>query len=264
MNRNQKNIIFWGVLPLYLIMTSMIRVAQKIRIYPTTEQQQQLARAIGYCRFWWNHALNICNQTYKETGKGISRRGLNALLPKLKKEYDWLKSDAYSQSLQQTTLNLSHAFINFNFFKKHARYPNFKSKHGKQLVAFPQHTSIQDENLKLPKIGLVRAVFPRRYAGKIKTVTISKNSDGRYFASIIYEVEACFISASKDKIIGLELGIKNLVIAHDGIKTSKYNNPQHFKKHEKNLKPKQQKLARKKLGSKTRAKAKRLVAKIHA
>ncbi|RMF28052.1 MAG: transposase, partial [Cyanobacteria bacterium J083] len=68
----------------------MIRVAQKIRIYPTTEQQQQLARAMGWCRFWWNHALNICNQTYKETGKGISRRGLNALLPRLKKEYDWL------------------------------------------------------------------------------------------------------------------------------------------------------------------------------
>ncbi|RMF28044.1 MAG: transposase, partial [Cyanobacteria bacterium J083] len=57
---------------------------------PTTEQQQQLARAMGWCRFWWNHALNICNQTYKETGKGISRRGLNALLPRLKKEYDWL------------------------------------------------------------------------------------------------------------------------------------------------------------------------------
>ncbi len=122
-------------------MVNMIRVAQKIRLYPSTEQQQQLAKAMGCCRFWWNHALNICNQTYIETGKGISRSGLNALLPKLKKEYEWLKTDVYSQSLQQTTLNLSRAFI--NFFEKRARYPRFKSKHGKQSVGFPQHTSIQ-------------------------------------------------------------------------------------------------------------------------
>ena len=257
----------WGrtaleILSLYDMMVNMIRVAQKIRLYPDSSQQQQLAKAMGCARFWWNYALNICNQTYKETGKGISRSGLNALLPKLKQEYEWLKTDVYSQSLQQTTLNLSRAFI--NFFEKRARYPRFKSKHRKQSVGFPQHTSIQGDYLKLPKIGLVKAVFDRRYAGKVKTVTLSKDSSDRYFASILYEVEACFISGGGDKIIGLDLGIKDLIIAHDGTKTSKYNNPRHFKKHEKNLKHKQQKLARKQKGSKTRAKAKKLVAKIHA
>ncbi len=243
-------------------MVNVIKVAQKIRLYPDSEQQQQLAKAMGCSRFWWNYALNICNQTYKETGKGISRSGLNALLPKLKKEYEWLKTDVYSQSLQQTTLNLSRAFI--NFFEKRARYPRFKSKHRKQSVGFPQHTSIQSDYLKLPKIGLVKAVFDRRYAGKIKTVTISKDSSDKYFASILYEVEACFVASSGDKIIGLDLGIKDLIIAHDGGKTSKYNNPRHFKKHDKNLARKQQKLARKQKGSNTRAKAKKLVAKIHA
>ncbi|MDY6784372.1 MAG: transposase, partial [Cyanobacteriota bacterium] len=133
----------------------MIRVAQKIRLYPTPQKQQQLARAMGCCRFWWNHALNICNQTYKQTGKGISRSGLNALLPELKKEHQWLKTDVYSQSLQQTTLNLSRTFI--NFFEKRARSPRFKSKHRKQSVGFPQHTSIEDDSLKLPKIGLIKA-----------------------------------------------------------------------------------------------------------
>ena len=260
---NRANILTsWRGLSLYSIVVNMIRVAQKIRLYPDLEQQQQLAKAMGCSRFWWNSALNICNQTYKETGKSISRSGLNALLPKLKKEHEWLSSDVYSQSLQQTTLNLSRAFI--NFFEKRARYPRFKSKHRKQSVGFPQHTSIQDNYLKLPKIGLVKAVFDRRYVGKIKTVTISKDSSDRYFASILYEVEACFISGGGDKIIGLDLGIKDLIIAHDGSKTSKYNNPKHFKKHEKNLKRKQQKLARKQKGSKTRVKANKLVAKIHA
>ena len=240
----------------------MIRVAQKIRLYPTTEQQQQLAKAMGCCRFWWNHALNICNQTYIETGKGISRSGLNALLPKLKKEYDWLKSDVYSQSLQQTTLNLSRAFI--NFFEKRARYPRFKSKHRKQSVGFPQHTSIHDDCLKLPKIGKVRAVFDRRYVGKIKTVTVTKDSTDKYFASIIYEVEACFLSGNGNKILSIDLGIKDFAIVHDGTKTSKYANPRHIKKHEKNKKRKQKKLSRKQLGSKSRQKAKKLVARVHA
>ena len=237
-------------------------MAQKIRLYPTTEQQQQLAKAMGCCRFWWNHALNICNQTYKETGKGISRSGLNALLPKLKKEYDWLKNDVYSQSLQQTTLNLSRAFI--NFFEKRARYPRFKSKHRKQSVGFPQHTSIHDDCLKLPKIGKVRAVFDRRYVGKIKTVTVTKDSTDKYFASIIYEVKACFLSGNGNKILSIDLGIKDFAIVHDGTKTSKYANPRHIKKHEKNKKRKQKKLSRKQLGSKSRQKAKKLVARVHA
>jgi putative transposase len=240
----------------------MLRQAQKVRIYPTDEQKQQLAGAMGCSRWWWNYALNKSIETYKETGKGLSRAGLNALLPNLKKEHEWLQTEVYSQSLQQTSLNLSRAFI--NFFEKRARFPRYKSKHGKQSVGFPQSVKIIGDLIKLPKIGLVKAVFDRRYVGTIKTVTITKDSSDRYFASILYELEACFISGSGDKIIGLDLGIKDFCIAHDGTKTSKYTNPRHFKKHEKNLARKQQKLSRKQKSSKTRHKAKKLVAKVHA
>jgi putative transposase len=240
----------------------MIRQAQKVRIYPTDEQKQQLAGAMGCSRWWWNFALNKSIETYKQTGKGLSRAGLNALLPNLKKEHEWLKTEVYSQSLQQTSLNLSRAFI--NFFEKRARFPRYKSKHGKQAVGFPQSVKIIDDWIKLPKIGLVKAVFDRRYVGTIKTVTITKDSSDRYFASVLYELEACFLTGNGDKIIGLDLGIKDFCIANDGTKTSKYANPRHFKKHEKNLARKQQKLARKQKGSNSRAKARKLVAKVHA
>jgi putative transposase len=240
----------------------MIRQAQKVRIYPTDEQKQQLAGAMGCSRWWWNFALNKSIETYKETGKGLSRAGLNALLPNLKKEYEWLKTEVYSQSLQQTSLNLSRAFI--NFFEKRARFPRYKSKHGKQSVGFPQSVTVNGDWIKLPKIGLVKAVFDRRYFGTIKTVTVTKDSSDKYFASVLYELEACYISGNGDKIIGLDLGILDFAIAHDGAKTSKYANPRHFKKHEKNLARKQQKLARKQKGSQARQKAKKLVAKVHA
>ncbi|MGL5795201.1 MAG: RNA-guided endonuclease InsQ/TnpB family protein, partial [Waterburya sp.] len=221
------------------MMIGMIRQAQKVRIYPTDEQKQQLAGAMGCCRWWWNFALNKSIETYKETGKSLSRAGLNALLPSLKEENEWLKTEVYSQSLQQTSLNLSRAFI--NFFEKRARFPKYKFKHGKQSVGFPQSVTTEGDSIKLPKIGLVKAVFDRRYEGTIKTVTITKDSSDRYFASLLYELEACFISGNGDRIIGLDLGIKDFCIAHDGTKTSKYANPRHFKKHEKNLARKQQK-----------------------
>ncbi len=84
---------------------------------------------MGCCRWWWNHALNTSIETYKQTGKSLSRISLNALLPNLKKKHEWLKTEVYSQSLQQTSLNLSRAFL--NFFEGRALFPKFKSKHGK-------------------------------------------------------------------------------------------------------------------------------------
>ena len=255
------NVLFQG-LPLYSILVSMIRQAQKVRIYPNNQQKQQLAGAMGCCRWWYNYSLNKSIETYKETGKSLSRNGLNALLPNLKKEHEWLKTEVYSQSLQQVSLNLSRAFI--SFFEKRAKFPRFKSKHGKQSVGFPQSVKIEGDKIRLPKIGWVKAVFDRRYAGEIKTVTVTKDRTGKYFASIIYEIEACFISGSGDKILGIDLGIKDFAIVNDGKKTSKYANPRHIKKQEKNLARKQKKLARKKLNSQSRQKAKKLVAKVHA
>ena len=243
-------------------MLDMIRQAQKVRIYPDDEQKQQLAGAMGCCRWWYNYALNKSIETYKETGKSLSRNGLNALLPNLKEEYEWLKTEVYSQSLQQTSLNLSRAFI--NFFEKRAKFPRFKSKHGKQSVGFPQSVKIEGDKIRLPKIGWVKAVFERHYIGTIKTVTVAKDRTDKYFASIIYEVEACFVSGLGDKILGIDLGIKDFAIVNDGKKTSKYANPRQIKKHEKNLARKQKKLARKKLDSKSRQKAKNKVAKVHA
>jgi putative transposase len=88
--------------------------AIKVRLYPTTEQQEILAQHFGCARWWWNHALNLCIETYKATGKGLSQSALNAFLPRLKKreETQWL-SECYSQVLQATTLNLVTAYRNF-------------------------------------------------------------------------------------------------------------------------------------------------------
>jgi putative transposase len=235
----------------------------QVRLYPSVEQQIQLAQAFGCARWWWNYALNKSIETYKETGKGLSRAALNAFLPVLKKSAEtiWL-GDCYSQILQAATLNLTTAYK--NFFAKRAGFPKFKSKHGKQSIQYPQNVNIVDGNLKLPgNIGIVKTKIHRVIEGKIKTVTVSKTPSGKYLASILTETEGENPVVSEGKIYGIDLGLKHFAVVTDGEKVSKYDNPKHLAKHEFNLKRKQKKLARKQKGSKSRNRYRKVVAKVY-
>ncbi|BDI14575.1 transposase [Nostoc cf. commune SO-36] len=241
----------------------MLHKVVQVRLYPSLEQQIQLAQAFGCARWWWNYALNKSIETYKETGKGLSRAALNAFLPTLKKaeETVWL-ADCYSQVLQATTLNLTTAYK--NFFEKRAGFPKFKSKHGKQSIQYPQNVKIGDGSVKLPgNIGIIKAKIHRQIEGEIKTVTVSKTPSGKYLASILTELEGENPTVSEGKIYGIDLGLKHFAVVNDGEKISKYENPKHLAKHEKNLKRKQKKLARKQKGSKSRNRYRKVVAKVY-
>lgn len=242
----------------------MIHQAVKVRLYPTDSQKITLSQHFGSARWWWNYALNKCIETYKETGKGLTRSAMNSMLPRLKKEEEteWLK-ECYSQVLQSVSLNLSRAYL--NFFAGRAKYPRFKSKFKKQSIQYPQQVKQTESSLKFPgKLGVVKAKIHRPIDGEIKTATVSLTTSGKYYASVLLEIEGDIpTDRSQEKIIGVDLGIKDFAITHDGNKTSKYDNPRHLSKHQKNLKRKQQKLAKKQLGSNTRNKAKKLAAKVY-
>ncbi len=242
----------------------MLHTAVKVRLYPTPEQEVCLAQHFGCSRWWWNFALNKSIETYRETGKGLGRSALNALLPKLKKdkETEWL-GECYSQVLQAVTLNLTTAYK--NFFDGRARFPRFKSKHGRQSIQYPQNVKVMGSYLKLPgKVGAVKAKIHRFIEGTIKTVSVSKDPSGKYYASILTEVEGENPAPSTEgRVIGVDLGLKHFAVTSDGNKVSKYDNPKHFAKHEKNLKRKQQKLARKQKGSNSKHKYRKVVARVY-
>ena len=235
----------------------MLKVV-KARLYPTNQQKESLAKAFGSCRWLWNRFLALTNETYKQTGKGLSRYDLQKQLPSLKKEYEWLKQ-TYSQCLQVVGLNLSRSFI--NFFEKRAAFPRFKSKHGKQSLSYPQNVKIKGDMLVFPKLGEIYAKIHRPIAGSIKTVTISKDRAQQYLASILFEdgIEPPKPS-SEGKAIGLDMGIKDFCVTSDG---SKFDNPRWLEKHERNLKNKQKALSRKQKGSNNRDQARIKVAKVH-
>jgi len=235
----------------------------QVRLYPTKEQQVLLAQTFGSARWWWNYALNKSIESYKETGKGLGRSALNALLPALKKAEDtcWL-AECYSQVLQATTLNLTTAYK--NFFEGRSGFPRFKSKHGKQSIQYPQNVKVVDGNVKIPgDIGMIKAKIHRRIEVKIKTVTVSKAPSGKYFACILTEVDGENPITTEGKIYGVDLGLKHFAVVTDGEKVSKYDNPKHLAKHEKNLTRQQQKLSRKQKGSNSRNKYRKLVAKVY-
>lgn len=235
-----------------------MRNVVKVRIYPDTQQQEALSQAFGCGRWFWNNSLALNNETYKATGKGLSRQGYNDRLPALKIEFPWLK-DCYSQVLQSVSLNLSRAFI--NFFEGRASYPNFKSKHGKQSIQYPQNVKLSDSTIKLPKIGSIQAKIHRSFEGELKTATVSMSCTGKYYAALLFDDgEPDLIPSTEGKAVGVDLGLTHFAITSDG---SKFDNPRHLKRREENLKRKQQKLSRKEKGSNRRAKARRIVARVH-
>jgi putative transposase len=235
--------------------------AVKVRIYPTIEQQGHLAQAFGCVRWVWNRSLATMSQTYKETGKGVSAYDMKKQIPVWKAEYEWLK-ECYSQCLQSSVLNLSQAFI--NFFDGRAKYPTFKTRHARQSLQYPANVKLlSNSEIKFPgKLGVVKARVHRDVEGKLKTVTLSRMPDGRYYASLLIEDGTEPESNSEGKVIGIDLGLIDFAVTSDG---SKYRNLKHLAKHERNLKRKQRKLSRKR--DKTtgkRRKAKKLVAKMHS
>lgn len=232
--------------------------ATRIRLYPNAEQQQKLAVQFGCARFVWNNALDLTQRTYRETGKGLSYHALAVRLPKLKQEFEWLK-DADSQVLQQSLQNLALAFD--GFFGKRAKYPRFKTKHGRQSIQYPQRVKLEGSHIYLPKVGWVRCIVHREIVGKFKTVTVSRNACGQFHAAILTDDAMPLPPVSTEgKAIGIDVGLLDLAVTSDG---SKFANPRHIKKAERNLKRKQRNLSRKQKGSNRRAKARRLVARAH-
>lgn len=236
--------------------------AVKVRIYPDDTQQSHLAQAFGCVRWVWNQSLAVMSSTYKETGKGVSAYDMKKQIPLWKKEYEWLK-ECYSQCLQQSVLNLSQAFI--NFFDGRTGYPTFKNRHGRQSIQYPSNVKILSKSeVKFPgKLGTMKAKIHRDCSGKLKTVTVSRMPDGRYYASLLFDdgIEKP-ASSSDGKAIGIDLGLIDFAVTSDG---SKFNNPKHLKKHERNLKRKQRRLSRKRdKTTNKRRKAKLALAKVHS
>jgi len=230
--------------------------AFRFRLYPNKEQQEQLACQFGACRFVWNHYLRQRIDYYAETGEGLNYYDNSRDLTQLKRnpDYTWLR-EANAQSLQQSLQDLTVAYT--NFFAKRARFPRFKRKKAHQSFRVPQSFRIENDHLIIPKISPIKVVVHRPVEGKMKSVTISQTPTGKYFASILCEIEMPE-PEYKGGEIGIDLGLTHFVVTSDG---EKVDAPKFFRKSERRLAHLQRILSRRQKGSKGWQKARLAVAR---
>ena len=239
--------------------------AYKYRIYPTPEQEVLFAKTFGCVRVVYNWGLDIKSNLYKEKKESIGIVALtNRMKSELKAEKEWL-SEVNSQSLQMALRNLDTAYQ--NFFKKNGKYPNFKSKHDRQSFHNPQHCSVDFKRgvLNIPKAKNIKMVLHRTFKGdKIHDVTISKEKDGRYYASILvdtFEKPLPKRPVSKYTAIGIDTGLKTFAVCSNGMEFE----AAHFLKTEKRkLKLLGRKLSKKQKGSKAFNETKKRIARVHS
>jgi putative transposase len=232
--------------------------ATKIRLYPVAAEREALAVQFGCVRFVRNQALAMKKAAWDERKENLSCYTIKSMLPVWKAgEFPWLK-DADSQALQSAILNLDVAYK--NFFERRAGFPRFLRKHDtRQSIQYPQRVRIEDHRIYLPKVGWVKAVVHREIVGTIKTVTVSHESNGTYYASVLTKDGAPAVEPrthlESSRITGIDLGLKNAVVDSHGHKSG---NPRYLRTALPNLRRKQKALSRKIEAAKRRFEAAKL------
>lgn len=225
----------------------LIQRGYKYRLYPTVEQKQQLLQQGGNARFVWNLFLKQNINYYEKTKKFIFRYELQALLPKLKQKYPFLK-ESIAQSLQTVAMQFDRALK--DSFKEKG-FPKFKKKSLlKDSFTCPQEWELNKKSVYIPKIGQVKWVKSRAMRGKPKFITIAQDGD-KWFCSVLCEYKIKDKDKKNVNVIGIDVGLKEFATFSDG---TIINNPKYTKKYEKKLAVAQRKLSKKKKGGENRFK----------
>lgn len=238
--------------------------AYKYRIYPTDEQKVLFAKTFGCCRFVYNWALNLRIEAYKSDKRTVPYKEIqDCMVNELKAEHDWLK-EVNSQSLLNSLRNLETAYTNFFRNTKTVGFPRFKSRKSRQSFLCPQHCRVDFERgtITIPKAKDIPAVLHRKFRGAVKTVTVSMTPSGKYFASVLVDSNLQELQAAEPQektTVGIDLGIKSLVVCSDG---RTFDNPKNLQHRLQRLAMLQKRLSRKQKGSANRDKARVKIARL--
>ncbi len=236
--------------------------AYKYELRPDGQQERQMRRFAGSCRFVFNKALALQKERYEQGEKKLGYAGMCKLLTEWRNttETAWL-ADAPVHPLQQTLKDLERAYT--NFFAKRADFPRFKKKGQSDSFRYPDPKQIKldqaNSRLFLPKLGWLRYRNSREVLGTVKNVTVSQ-SCGKWFVSIQTEREV-EQPLPQGGAIGIDMGIARFATLSDGTSYAPLNS---FKRHETALRKAQQTMSRKTKFSKNWKKAKARIQRIHS
>ena len=241
-----------------------MNIAYRFRIYPTEEQKIFLGKTFGCCRFLYNQMLNDKIQEYEKTKKML--KNTPAMY---KKEYPFLK-EVDSLALANVQLHLEKAYKNF-FRDSKIGFPRFKSKHHSRnsytTNVVNGNILVECKRIRLPKLKWIVMKKHREPAEGLclKSVTVSLEPSGKYFASLLYEGYSCENQAaeldySTAKILGIDYAMQGMAVFSEKIETEEAG---FFRKNEKRLAREQRKLSRCVRGSHNYELQKKKIAKCH-
>ena len=216
----------------------------KTEINPTNEQKLIIHRTIGVCRYLYNFYLAHNKEVYEQEKKFISGmdfyKWLNNVYLKENPEYLWIK-EVSSKATKQSVMNADKAFR--RFFKGQSRFPRFKKKNKSDVKMYFVKTDAKTiipcerHRIKIPTLGWMRLKEKGYIPIKSSTHTIKSGAvsyhAGRYYVSVLVEEKPKEIAKPVNKGLGIDLGIKDFMIASNGITKKNINKTASMKKLEK-------------------------------
>jgi putative transposase len=244
---------------------AVVRTAYRCRAYPDQAQQQVLARTFGCVRVVWNRTLAERRYRWQQEHRGTTYAETDAALTVLKNgpELAWL-NEVSSVPLQQALRHQHGAFQ--AFFGKRARYPRFKSRHGRQCAHYTRSAfSMRAGELRLAKAAGPLAFvwsWPEVDTGVLDPtmVIVSREPDGRWYVTFVVDISASAPLPGTGQAAGVDLGITSFAVTSHGERIA---NARHLERRARNLARYQRRLARCQRGSANRAKARAKVARAH-
>jgi len=239
-------------------MTGVITLIKsyKTEINPTLEQKQIIHKTIGVCRYVYNFYLSHNKEIYEAEKRFVSGREfskwLNNTYLRENPDKSWIK-EVSSKSVKQSIMNADTAFK--KFFRQKSGFPKYKKKGISDVKMYFVKTDskavirCERHRIKIPTLGWMRlkekGYFPTNPDTHIiKSGTVSMKA-GRYYVSILVEEPPQMPTGAFTDGIGIDLGLKSLLVSSNGIKKQNINQTKTIRKLRKQLKRKQRCLSRK-------------------
>ena len=260
---------------------SAMQLRYSYRLDPWPRHRITFGKAFGCARVVFNDALAARQQAHAAGQPFLTDAEVSARLTvaKAAPERAWL-SEVSAVILQQSLADLNTAYRRFFEFRKTLRQwqrggrkgpkprevglPRFKSRkdtrQGIRFTANARFKILPDGKLRLPKIGDVPVPWSRPLPSPPSSVTVIRDSAGRYFASFVVETEPGAVPAA-EPVVGIDLGLTHFAVLSDG---RKITSPRFLRRAESKLRRAQRSLSRKQDGSRNRDKARIKVARAHA
>ncbi|HET7245870.1 MAG TPA: transposase [Streptosporangiaceae bacterium] len=225
------------------------------RLDPCPRHRAAFGKAFGCARVVFNDALHAREAAHQAGEPYITDGDLSARLTAIKKapERVWL-NEVSSVVLQNALADLNTAYRNFFASRNGTRKgpkmakPRFRSrKDHRQAIRFTANARFRvlpNGKLRLPKVGDVPVRWSRPLPSEPSSVTVIKDSAGRYFASFVIKIEPRALPEA-ETVIGIDLGLGHFAVLSDGRKICA---PQFLRRAENNLQRRQRELSRKRLG----------------